>query len=128
MLQQITEHMEELEVRTAGRKISLGDNITRLCRRVRTLEAGVKPTIPLVIGGAGAAYVTYPALNATDYVTLNTLDAWDYLPRVDLPAPIVPLVLPLRLDARLADLEGAVLNPGGNLDRVQARLKDLKYC
>ena len=63
--------MEELEVQAADQKMSLGDTITRLCRRVRTLEVGVSKNTPVVPGGEGAGrfYVTYPALNRRDYVT-----------------------------------------------------------
>ena len=77
-------------------------------------------------GGAGHAYVTYPALEGRHYVTHPALAAFDYVPRTDLPTPIPPPVVPLRLDARLADLEVAVLNPGGDMDRVLARVKDLE--
>ena len=55
-----------------------------------------------------------------------TLEARDFVSRADLPIPIVPQVLLLRFDTRLLDLELAVLNPGGDMDRVLARLKDLE--
>ena len=90
MLHQLKERVEELEVRSADQKVSLGDSITRLRRCARTLESGASSTTPSVIGGSGAAYVTYPALNARDYVTRNTLGASDYVSRADLPTPIIP--------------------------------------
>ena len=41
MLQQLRERVEELEVQATDQRMSLGDTITRLRRRVRTLESGV---------------------------------------------------------------------------------------
>ena len=77
-------------------------------------------------GSAGHVYVTYPALNGRDYVTHPAFEARDFVSRADLPIPIASQVLPLRLDTRLADLEVAVLTPGGDMDRLLARLKDLE--
>ena len=59
-------------------------------------------------------------------MTHPALDARDFVSRADLPTPIVPPALPLRLDTRLADLEVAVLHPRGVMDRVLAQLKDLE--
>ena len=59
-------------------------------------------------------------------MTHLALEARDFVSRADLPIPIVPQVLPLRLDTRLLDLELGVLIPGGDMDRVLARLKDIK--
>ena len=47
-------------------------------------------------------------------------------PGLTSPIPIVPQVLSLRLDTRLADLEVAIINTGGDMEQVLARLKDLE--
>ena len=54
MLQQLRERVEDLEVQAADQKISLGDTITRLRRRVRTLEAGVIRNTPVAPSGESA--------------------------------------------------------------------------
>ena len=128
LLQQLRERVEELEVQATDQMMSLGDTITRLRRRVRTLESGVGRSTPVVSGRGGAAhvYVTYPALDARNYVTHPALAALDFVTSTDLHIPIAPQVLPLCLDTQLADLEVAVINPGGDMDRVLARLKDLE--
>ena len=92
LLQQLRERIEELEVQATDQKMSLGDTITRLRRRVRTLESGAgrSASLPSGRGGAGHAYVTYPALEGRHYVTHPDLAAFDYVPRADLPTPIPP--------------------------------------
>ena len=77
MLQQLRERVEELEVQATDQRMSLWDTITRLRRRVRTLESGVGRSTPVVPGrgSAGHVYVTYPALNGRDYVTHPAMEA-----------------------------------------------------
>ena len=60
LLQQLRERIEELEVQATDQKMSLGDTITCLRRRVRTLESGSGSSTPVASGrgGAGHVYVT----------------------------------------------------------------------
>ena len=87
MVEKITERVDEMEVRDADQKVSLGDTITWLCCRICTLESGSRLTIPLVVGGAGNVYVTYPVRNSRDYIDRTTLDSREYATRAELPAP-----------------------------------------
>ena len=77
-------------------------------------------------GGGKYRYVTYRYLEGKNYVTYPALNARDYLPQADLTAPLpAHPTLPTRLDARLIELEVSVLNPGRNIHQLQARLRDL---
>ena len=73
VVHKLTERVDDMEVRAADQKISIGVTITRLRRRVRTLESGSR-TIPSIVGEAGNVYVTYPVLNARDYIDCTTLN------------------------------------------------------
>ena len=95
-IRQLTERVQELEARAADQKMSLGDTIVRLRRRVRILEKGTDTSANATSSreeGGKHYYVTYPALDGRNYVTYAALDARDYLPRIDLPAP-PPLTRP----------------------------------
>ena len=86
LIQQLTDRVEELKARGADQKMSLGDTIVRLRRRVHILERGADTTATAASSrGVGKKnyYVTYPALDGRNYVTYSALDARDYLPRAE---------------------------------------------
>ena len=119
--------MELLERQGTAQKTSLGDTIRGLRACLRVLEGSAQKASTATGRGEGNfRYVTHRYLESQHFVTYPALDARDYLPRADLPAPPpAHPTLPIRLTARLADLEVSVLTPGGEFDSMQARLRDL---
>ena len=89
-IRQLTERVKELEARAADQKMSVGDTIVRLRRRVRILEKGTDTSATAASSkevGEKHYHLTDPALDGRNYVTYATLDARDYLTRADLPTP-----------------------------------------
>ena len=71
-------------------------------------------------------YVNHPEMEGRDYVDQRELTRRDYVDRSALNHAIpAPVLLPPRLDSRLAQLEKDVQSPGGTLDKLAAGLRDL---
>ena len=112
LIQQLTDRVEELEARGADQKMSLGDTIVRLRRRVHILERGADTTATAASSrGVGGEIIMLPILLWTGETTSHT-PRW---------TPVTTCRVP-----RLIELEVAALNPGGDVDKIQARLRDLE--
>jgi hypothetical protein len=97
---------------------SLGDVISKLRGRVRTLER-VGSRGSTVGGLGGPRYVTHPELDARDYLSFAEA-------KEEIGAEIRVMGLPARLGPRLGELEAATFGVGGAFELLLGRLKDLE--
>ena len=85
-IQRLEERVELLERQGTAQKTSLGDTIRGLRRRICVLEGSAQKAATSTGGGGRKhRYVTHRHLEGRHFVTYPALDARDYLPRADLP-------------------------------------------